>query len=201
MWNFELGETMGMFDTIHFAPPIEVPGWNQSVSEAQTKLFGSLMQDYTLGSLLPETPVLTGVVEDFLWCAPEEKGESGETHPVYFAIWHRILAGAYLTAEEAEERLRTVDRLDLITWLDQAQRGQRRWMGRYRSLFADVRAWQAQQAKAESDDASEDTPLTRLWMHRLPEEILEAPDPLAAILEMHSKKEDDSEDDGRHLFW
>lgn len=191
---------MGMFDTVHFAQPIDVPGWKEPVKEMQTKLFGSLMQEYTIGSLLPETPVLSGIVEESLWCPSEEKGEAGQTHPVYFTIWHRILAGAYLTVEEAEERLRAVDRLDLITWLDQAQRGQRRWMGRYHSLFADVKAWQAHQAEPESDDASENK-LSRLWMRRLPEEILKAPDPLAAILEMHSKKEDDPEDDGISLFW
>ena len=73
-------------------------------------------------------------------------------------------------------------------------------MGRYHSLMADVRAWQAHQVEPESDDASKNK-LSRLWMHRLPEEILQSPDPLAAILEEHAKKEDDPEDDGSRLLW
>jgi hypothetical protein len=105
---------MGLFDTIHFSPPLQVPGWEAPVSETQTKLFGSRMAKYTVGSLLPETPVLIGVVEESLWCAPKEEGDSGQFHPVYFVIWHRILAGVYLDLAEAEARLRTVDRLDLI---------------------------------------------------------------------------------------
>ena len=73
-------------------------------------------------------------------------------------------------------------------------------MRRYHSLMADVKAWQAHQAEPESDDASENR-LSRIWMHRLPEEILKTPDPLAAILEEHAKKEDDPEDDGIRLLW
>ncbi|MCC5840727.1 MAG: hypothetical protein JJT96_11430 [Opitutales bacterium] len=183
---------MGLFDTIHFKEPLQVPGWKQPVTGMQTKHFGSFMQDYTVGSLLPESPVLIGVVEDALWCAPEEKGGEGRTHPVYFAIWHRILAGVYLDAGQAEERLRTVDRLDLITWLDQAQRQTRVWKNRYHRLYADVREWHERQTEAEPPD--ERAAAFRRLRHRLPEEILHAPDPLKAILEKHAKQEETAGD-------
>jgi hypothetical protein len=182
---------MGLFDTIRFSPPLQVPGWKEPVSETQTKLFGSAMREYKVGTLLPESPALIGVVEETLWCAPEKEGDSGQTRVVYFAIWHRILAGVYLDAEEAEERLRTVDRLDLITWLDEAQRTARHWQTRHRRLLADLTAWHKHEKRVERSTDEKESPWERLYFH-LPEEILKSPDPLAAILESHQKQNLDS---------
>lgn len=187
---------MGLFDTIHFPEPLHVPGWKEPVASTQSKHFGSFMRDYTVGCLLPESPVLIGVVEEELWCAPEEDGGEGQRHPVYLAIWHRIFAGAYLEAEQAEERLRTVDRLDLIAWLDQAQRASRGWRARYGRLYADVSAWHEHLTEPEPKDG---------WakhfrrFRSLPEDILQAPDPLKALLEKHRKEEAEESPDG--LYW
>jgi len=51
-----------------------------------------------------------------------------------------------------------MDRLDSISWLDEAQRSSRHWKERFYRLRA---------------------------MFRLPDEILNSPDPVAAILESH----------------
>lgn len=176
---------MGLFDTVRFDEPLRVPGWVHTVTETQTKHFGSSMQVYTVGSLLPETPVLLGVVEDDLWCKPEQAGDPGRTHPVYFVIWHRILAGVFLDFEKAEERLRTVDRLDLVAWLDRAQKRSQHWEARFRNLFADVNAWHTHQT--DGAPATEREAILRGLRHPLPDHILEAPDPLAQILKMHEE--------------
>ncbi|NBB81227.1 MAG: hypothetical protein GVY36_17615 [Verrucomicrobia bacterium] len=184
---------MGLFDTIRFSPALQVPGWKEPVREMQTKLFGSAMQEYRVGSLLPESPALIGVVEDSLWLAPKKAGAPGQTRAVYFVIWHRILAGVYLDAEAAEERLRRVDRLDLITWLDEAQRAAEHWKRRHNRLFTDVSAWHKHLKRAE-EGTEEENPWDRIsW--RLPEEILAAADPLAAILETHRKDDTEAEMD------
>ena len=189
---------MGLFDTVHFPEPLEVPGCDELVTEVQTKQFGNLMQNYRVGSFLQESPVLIGVVEDSIWCKPKVEGEKGTTHPVYFAIWHRILAGVYLDSSRAEDRVRTVDRLDLITWLDEAQRKTLSWQRRYHGLFRDVAEWQERQHESQEEGNEKDS-LRRIW-RRLPDEVLQSSDPLAAILALHREKEKEP-DDKIGLFW
>jgi len=188
---------MGLFDTVHLSNPLRLPESDRPVTHFQTKEFGSAMRDFTIGSVLNESPVLIGVVKDSVWCEPREKGGKGTSHPVYIAVWHRILAGVYLDPAEAEARLRSVDRLDLIAWLDEAQRAARRWRRRYRSLFADVDEWRERQA--EDGTEAEEEKRFRFRFHRLSDDILKAPDPLAALLESHRQSE--SEDDGDSWLW
>lgn len=172
---------MGLFDTIHLTSPIRVPGWKAPVEQFQTKHFGCTLQEYTVGSLLSESPVLLGIVEEHLWGGSEQTGGKGETHVVYLAVWHHILAGVYLDADEAERRLQSVDRLDLIAWLDEAERAARYWKNRQHELFTDVKEWHERQ-----DLTIEKTQWDFLRWH-LSEEILTSPDPLGAILESHRK--------------
>lgn len=187
---------MGLFDTIHFPEPLHVPGFSRPVTETQTKLFANAMRNYSVGSILPEAPVLIGVVEDFIWCAPEPGEHEGKQHPIYFAIWHRVLAGIYLDAQAAQQRLHSVDRLDLVEWLDSAQNDAQKWKQRYWRLLSDIKALHRHQSEPEPSEESENA--IRRFMMRLPDEILRADDPLAALLEMH-QKEDPPEADG--LFW
>ncbi|MBT63097.1 MAG: hypothetical protein CML13_07780 [Puniceicoccaceae bacterium] len=182
---------MGLFDTVRFDKPLRVPEWEQPVVDMQTKHFGNSMQTYTIGSILPESPVRIGVVEDSLWCAPEQADDPGRTHPVYFAIWHRILAGVFLDVEQAEECLRTVDRLDLIAWLERAQTESQRWESRFRHLYTDISALHRHQT--EGEPAAEREALLRGLVIRLPDDILQADDPLALILKMHAKEEPGTE--------
>jgi len=187
---------MGLFDTVHLSEPIRLAECDKLVTEIQTKEFGNAMRDYFIGSVLDQSPVLIGVVEESVWCEPREEGGEGKLHPVYFAIWHRILAGVYLDSSEAEERLHTVDRLDLIAWMDQAQRESRQWQRRYHRLFSDVKEWQE---RRDEPKEPADSKKRRFLFHRLPDEIMQAPDPLAAILASHKKQE--TEDVGDGWLW
>lgn len=143
---------MGLFDTIHFPEPLHVPGFSRPVTETQTKLFANAMRNYSVGSILPEAPVLIGVVEDFIWCAPEPGEHQGKQHPIYFVIWHRVLAGIYLDAEAAQQRLHSVDRLDLIEWLDSAQNDAQKWKQRYWRLLSDIKELHRHQSEPEPSD-------------------------------------------------
>lgn len=176
---------MGMFDTVHLAEPLQIPGCKEPVTEIQTKVFGNYLLDYSVGSLLEESPVLIGVVEERVWCDVEDAGEETRFHPVYFTVWHRILAGVYLDAEAAEERLKTVDRLDLITWLDQAQRRAKQWKDRHTALYSDITQWHRRLTEPESKGRK----FGNLTLG-LPEEILNSPDPLGAILKQHRVEPD-----------
>ena len=88
---------------------------------------------------------------------------------------------------QAEARLAAVDRLDLIGWLDEAQRVTSRWRRHYHDLHHDVQLWHEHltRAAAPEPEAPGETAARRRAFQRifdLPPEILTAPDPLAAIL-------------------
>lgn len=172
---------MGMFDTIHLPEPLQLPGCVKGVTEFQTKAFGCLLEDYTIGSVLSDSPVLIGVVPETAWCEPEKEEEKGGFIPVYITVWHSILVGVYASPEEAEARLREVDRADLIAWLDEAQRQTRRWQRCFRGLVADIRELRERQQESNEDDKQDSR--FRTLIHRLPDEILQGPDPLGAILD------------------
>jgi hypothetical protein len=180
---------MGLFDTVRFDKPLRVPEWEHPVVDMQTKYFGNNMQTYTIGSILPESPVRIGVVEDSLWCAPDQADDPERTHPVYFAIWHHILAGVFLDVEQTEECLRTVDRLDLIAWLERAQTESQRWEFHFHHFRADIRA--LHQHQTEGEPATEREVALRRLGHGLTDYILQADDPLALILKMHEKDDPD----------
>ena len=100
---------------------------------------------------------------------------------------------------QAEARLAAVDRLDLIGWLDEAQRVTSRWRRHYHGLHHDVQRWHENLARAAAPEpeATGETAERRRAFQRifdLPPEILTAPDPLAAILERN--KHADEEADG-----
>jgi len=158
------------------------------------------MGEYTIGSIVSAAPVLTGILKETLWCSVCHKAEKPAESPVFWVIWHSILAAVEQDAGRAEARLAAIDRLDLIGWLDQAQREARNWRQRYFGLLRDVEKWRDHLAeKAASaggeDDASTEgkrrTALRRLW--GLSEEILAAPDPLAAIIERNQPGQDTEE--------
>ena len=103
----------------------------------------------------------------------------------------------------AETRLATVDRLDLIGWLDEAQRNENRWRQRFYELLGDVRQWSEHLVRQQNPEPAPDGEtagqaqrrdvFARLW--RLSEEILSAPDPLAAIIEKHTPNRANSQQD------
>jgi len=91
----------------------------------------------------------------------------------------------------AEARLEVVDRLDLIAWLDEAQRNENCWQRRFYGLLRGIERWHEHLEEQKNptpipkgelpEQTSRRNALRRLW--GLSEEILSAPDPLAAIIQ------------------
>ncbi len=188
---------MGMFDTIHVKTPLLCPTCGAQIGSLQTKEFDSIMAHYKIGSVLTGSAVLTGIVKETLWCdACHKSGQQPSESPVYLVIWHSVLAGVEQDFAKAEARLAATDRLDLIGWLDEAQREAARWRRHYQSLYHDVQRWHehlARTATPQPEATSEHhRALQRLF--DLPEEILTSPDPLAAILAANKHADDESED-------
>jgi hypothetical protein len=186
-----------MFDTIHVKTPLLCPGCGAEQRSLQTKEFDSTMAHYKVGSVLSGSAVLTGIVKERLWCSECHKaGREGDS-PLYLVIWHSLLAGVEQDLAKAEARLAAVDRLDLIGWIDEAQREAARWRGNYWHLYNDLHRWHDYLGrKDEPEPAGENAERQRAFRRFFdpPEEILNAPDPLAAILAANEHKDEASDD-------
>lgn len=187
-----------MFDTIHFEKPIPCPECGEEISSVQTKEFESLMGNYHVGNLVCGSSVLKGIVKEELWCDACYKAKRESRHPIYLVIWHSILAGVETTEEAAEQRLASVDRLDLVGWLDEAQRSASTWRSRFFRLLGDLEKWQTHLESQASPEANEKE---RLWLAilKLPDEILQSKDPLKSLLTQH--REDAKNDKDVGGFW
>lgn len=187
-----------MFDTIHFKKPLICPVCGAEESSLQTKHFDSCMAHFKIGSVLSGSPVLIGIIKETLWCdACHKAGRHPAESPVYLIVWHSLLAGVEQDLAKAEARLAAVDRLDLIAWLDEAQREVARWSRSYRKLFSDVSRWHEHLTRPpEPEPAGAEAERHRAFrrLFSLPDEILAAPDPLAAILAANKQGSDDVED-------
>ena len=181
---------MGMFDTIHVKPPLICPTCGAEVHHFQTKEFDCLLTHLRIGSVLSGSSVMTGIVKDSLWCEAcyqarresAEKTDLSPEPPIYLVIWHSILAGVEQDLAKAEACLAAVDRLDLIAWLDEAQREAARWRRHHHSLHHDVQRWQEHLARAAAPEpeVTGETAERRRAFQRLfdlPPEILTAPTP------------------------
>jgi len=189
---------MGMFDTIRLKEPLLCPNCGAKHSEIQTHEFGDIMAVYGIGSVLSYAPVHSGIIKESLWCSHcHTAGNEGHS-PVFLVVWHSVLAAVEQDLARAEARLREVDRLDLIGWLDEAHRRADHWRRCYHALYGDLWKWQehlADLSQPEPEATANEDPeaarrrssLRRLWS--LPEEILNAPDPLSAILEEAKSRE------------
>ena len=187
---------MGMFDTIHVKTPLICPVCAAEFRSLQTKEFDSTMAHFKIGSVLTGSPVLTGILKETLWCeACHKSGQQQAESPVYLVIWHSVLAGVEQDLAKAEARLTAIDRLDLIGWLDEAQREGARWRRQYHGLYDDVQRWHEHLARAAAHEP-EPTEHRRALQRSfdLPEEILTAPDPLAAILAKNQHADNEADD-------
>lgn len=192
---------MGMFDTIHLEAPLRCPVCGAEQHSLQTHAFEDVMAHLRIGSRVGGS-VLSGIMSETLWCSPCHKANRPGSSPVYLVIWHSVLAGVEQDLARAEARLASVDRLDLIGWLDQAQQEERKWKRKFFGLRSDVTRWhehldrQANPEPPREGETAEQAARREAWrgIWRLPDEILNAADPLAAILEKNKAEND--EDDG-----
>lgn len=188
---------MGMFDTIHLKNPLACPVCGKEESSLQTHAFEDIMANYRIGSVV-RGGVLTGILNETLWCSDCHKADREASSPVYLVVWHSILAAVEQDLARAEARMAAIDRLDLVNWLDEAQRNEEGWRRRFYALLRDIERWHEHledqknpEPVPEGEAAGQTqrrTALKRLW--GLPEEILSAPDPLAAIIEKNQPNSD-----------
>ncbi len=177
---------MGLFDTILLDEVRVCGSCGAAIDAVQTKSFSSALREYRVGDILAGSPMLTGVVREDLFCS----NCNSVSQEVYLAMWHTLLAGIYDSPEEAEERLLSIDRAELMDYIARHQRQAETWHVRFARLFGDLKNWYEHRRAVETEGVSDQDP--RFFRIR---EILEADDPIAALIEAHRpvNPEDESE--------
>jgi len=196
---------MGIFDTLVLDPPLVCPRCGTMHESMQTKLFDSSMSTYRPGMIVPGCPVHSGILKDYLWCCPTDEDEHGRLD-VWLIIWHGVFAGYELDSGAAERRLSSLDRLDLLGWLDRMQKDAQEWKNRYHTLYRDLSDWveyrdlpeEEKSPPAETGEGGAEKIIRNLLYIRLTKEIRDDADPLRRILE---KNDPNSEPDTGFFGW
>jgi hypothetical protein len=188
---------MGMFDTIYLDKAIACKTCGGDVLDFQTKEFDSCMNHYRVGSVLLGSRVLSGVIKDEAYCRACSDATRHAWTDVYLVVWHTILAGVETEESKAQARLASVDRLDLVQWIAEAQKNEQQWRRRFYSLHNELRRWheyveeQKKPQEPESESNKRLRVLRSIWSQS--EEIKTAADPIGKILELHAPKKSEEE--------
>ena len=175
---------MGLFDTIKVEAGLQCPNCGYEEKEIQVHELGSCLDTYRYGMILRNCPVLSGVLRERFWCSKCHNEKQGDPPQCHVVIWHSILVGVVWSAEEAEKLLLSIDRLQLIGWLDAMQERALQAERRYNHLRADLERWHKyvqETQDGQNPDADAGHALFRKF-HWPDEDIRNAEDPLAAIL-------------------
>ncbi|TVR65959.1 MAG: hypothetical protein EA427_17135 [Spirochaetaceae bacterium] len=168
---------MGIFDTVRFDPPRTCPNCGTTISEVQTKVFDPGLREYRVGDVIYGSPILSGVIREDLYCPGCAAMENSERRSVWFSIWHTLLVGVYDDPSEAEARLQTVDRAELLDYLARHQSAALTWHDRFSRLYGELQNLHDFQQRDENDEAKrEDLRFFRI------REILDADDPLGELI-------------------
>ncbi len=186
---------MGLFDTFILDTPVSCGQCGATITSVQSKRFDCALDTYRVGDLIRDRALLMGIVREDCFCDSCKSGDSGAE--VFIVIWHGVYTGAYANRAEAEHRLATVDRLDMIHWLDQQQQSRDYWRRRYRALYADLEAWQ----RYSGADDKEGFLASRFGtMHSGLVEYLKTEDPLGALVEANRIKPGETGGEDGDLF-
>ena len=171
---------MGLFDTLILGETIKCPECGSEIDSVQTKVFDNCLNTYEPGDITRGCRLRTGIITETLFCEKCHWPKEINDGLVYVALWHSIYIGIFHSEDEAEERLNTIDRLDLIEWLYKAQTERELWHRRFRSLYQEVSVLN-EYDKAKDKEAFISNPFN-LFSKR---EILGTEDPLGSLVKKH----------------
>jgi hypothetical protein len=168
---------MGMFDTLVIDPPLKCDRCGALISETQTKVFGNLLKTYKIGDVVDTSEVKTGIIEERLYCPA--CGNSQQK--VFITIWHSLITGVYLDPMDAEAKVLSIDRADILNHLIVHQSAYDELLRRYINLYHTIEGYR-EFIVSSADKNKEWDPGIRFLSTRISEFIKED-DPLEAILD------------------
>ena len=184
---------MGLFDTILFPKPIPCIGCSAPQESTQSHELGENLDTYRVGDVVANCPVLTGILEERLYCDNCRHSDQG----VYITIWHSLITGVFQDHKEAEHRLLEVDRADILNHLIRHQNEERRLQRLLHSALNVVSEY-AEYAKAEDKEAFFSRPFAAIGLSGLKEQ-LRSEDPLAGIV-AHFRAQMGTSGQGHDIF-
>ncbi len=176
---------MGIFDTVYINPPCTCTSCGASIGEVQTKVFDPGLREYRVGDVVSGSPILNGIVREQLYC-PRCNASNQD---VFFAIWHTLLVGIHDSYRDAETRITSVDRAELLDYLHQHQEEALRWHDRFSRLYGELQNFHDFQSDSAPDSAErKDNP-----MYFRIREYVDTPDPLGELI--RANKPENPEDE------
>jgi len=167
---------MGMFDTLRLPSAHACAKCAHGLLEIQTKVFGNLLKVYQVGDVVDACDIKTGVLEESLYCP----SCSNIDQRIYITLWHSLISGVYSSAVEAEAKLFSVDRADILNHLMRHQSNSQDLRRRYLDLFHTLEGYWEYVQTIQSGNTWD--PGVRYLSTPLPEVVKDA-NPLARILE------------------
>jgi hypothetical protein len=187
---------MGMFDVVILSKPLACSTCGAEITHFQTKEFDCALDELRIGSVLNGSSIRTGIIQDWAFCDACHKADRESKTDLFMVVWHSILAGVETTEEAAHQRLASIDRLDLLAWIDEAQRREEKWKQKFFGLQNDLVHWRDYLEDQKRATENPDSPQRRFPRFFLPDEsIRNAENPLTALIEKHSTRFNEGLDD------
>lgn len=141
-----------------------------------------------MGDLIYGSPILSGVIREELYCPGCAAAERTDRMSVWFAVWHTLLVGVYDDPVQAEARLQTVDRAELLDYLARHQSAALTWHDRFSRLYGELQNLHDYQNRGPDEEAVRDD--LRFFRIR---DILDTEDPLGELI--RNNKPENPEDE------
>ena len=168
---------MGMFDTFVINPPVECPECKAEIFSVQSKSFGQTLEKYQPGTLVKQSNIRCGIIEEECYCQQCTYHKDIKTTVVYLLIWHNVYVGAYDSEKKALEKLNSIDRLNILEWLDKTQSEKELWQRRFSNIYNEIREFH----EYETSDNKEEY-LKKPFNTTNFKQYLEQDNPLTALL-------------------
>ncbi|HBE04684.1 MAG: hypothetical protein A2096_05435 [Spirochaetes bacterium GWF1_41_5] len=123
---------MGMFDTLIFKSFFTCEECNSEIKSTQTKQFENLLSTYTEGDFIHGAKIITGVIKEKLLC----NNCSHSQQDIFISIWHSLFIGAYNNYNEAEKRIGSIEKTDLLDYIFFQQKRYVEFIKEYNSFYS-----------------------------------------------------------------
>lgn len=122
---------MGLYDTLIFNKALNYKKCNTKIDYAQTKNLSNTLSSYNEGDFINSFGVITGVIEENLFCRKCHNSEQ----KVYMAIWHYLYVGTYNNYDDANKRINSIEKTDLLDYILALQKELKRTRCKYNIFF------------------------------------------------------------------